>query len=76
INRLLTEANRLEHKEEAEKLLLHQRAEALRRAQAKINKSLSKLNRLQKAKRIVFKKGRAIPSPSKEVVSFKESVII
>ncbi|EXF84535.1 hypothetical protein CFIO01_13753 [Colletotrichum fioriniae PJ7] len=76
LDRLLTEADRLEREEEAEESLLRKRAEALRRAQAEMDESLSKLDRLRKAKRMVFKKGRAIPGPSEEVAPSDESLLV
>ncbi|KAK1989771.1 hypothetical protein LX36DRAFT_664904 [Colletotrichum falcatum] len=76
VDRLLTEADRLEREEEAEEILLRKRAEALRRAQAEMDESLSKLDRLRKAKRMVFKKGRAIPDPPEGLASSDESLLV
>ncbi|TID01722.1 hypothetical protein CH35J_002023 [Colletotrichum higginsianum] len=77
LDRLLNESDRLEREEESEELILRQRAEALRRAQAEMDESLAKLDRIRKAKRMVFKKGREIPDggPEDSVVSSSESAV-
>ncbi|KAL0939852.1 uncharacterized protein CTRU02_206462 [Colletotrichum truncatum] len=58
LERLMVESRRLDDEEEKTEELFRKRMEALQKAQAEVNETLAKLDRVRKAKRIVFKKGR------------------
>ncbi|KAL0936737.1 uncharacterized protein CTRU02_208952 [Colletotrichum truncatum] len=58
VERLMVESRRLDDEEEETEELFRKRMEALQKAQAEVNETLAKLDRVRKAKRIVFKKGR------------------
>ncbi|CAI0655816.1 unnamed protein product, partial [Colletotrichum noveboracense] len=60
VDRLLDEAARLEDAEVAEEEVLRKKAAALRAAQAELDKSMARLDRLRKQKRMVFQKGREV----------------
>ncbi|KAK1448206.1 hypothetical protein CMEL01_16807 [Colletotrichum melonis] len=67
LSRLVTESDRLDREEEAEESRFRERAaelqrkaEAYQQAQAELNESLSKLERLRSQKRMVFKKSRIV----------------
>ncbi|KAH9232966.1 hypothetical protein K456DRAFT_53689 [Colletotrichum gloeosporioides 23] len=57
---LLDEAACLEDAEVAEEEVLRRKAAALRAAQAELDKSIARLDRLRKQKRMVFRKGREV----------------
>ncbi|KAL0932648.1 uncharacterized protein CTRU02_211611 [Colletotrichum truncatum] len=59
-DRLLDEAARLEDAEVAEEEVLRKKAAALRAAQAELDESMARLDRLRKQKRMVFRKGREV----------------
>ncbi|KAL0935758.1 uncharacterized protein CTRU02_210349 [Colletotrichum truncatum] len=75
VDRLLDEAARLEDAEVAEEEVLRKKAAALRAAQAELDESMARLDRLRKQKRMVFRKGREVTeeepvaSPVSEVQS-------
>ncbi|KAL0932391.1 uncharacterized protein CTRU02_213344 [Colletotrichum truncatum] len=75
LDRLLDEAARLEDAEVAEEEVLRKKAAALRAAQAELDESMARLDRLRKQKRMVFRKGREVTeeepvaSPVSEVQS-------
>ncbi|KAK2729957.1 hypothetical protein CKAH01_19133 [Colletotrichum kahawae] len=58
LERLMVESRRLDDEEEEMQELFRKRMEALQKAQAEVNEALAKLDRVRKAKRMVFKKGR------------------
>ncbi|KAH9225185.1 hypothetical protein K456DRAFT_59673 [Colletotrichum gloeosporioides 23] len=60
LDRLLDEAARLEDAEVAEEEVLRKKAAALRAAQAELDESMARLDRLRKQKRMVFRKGREV----------------
>lgn len=67
VNRLVVESDRLDREEQAEESRFRERAAELQRkadayqkAQAELNESLSRLERLRTQKRMVFKKSRIV----------------
>ncbi|KAF5526236.1 hypothetical protein CGCA056_v003435 [Colletotrichum aenigma] len=58
VERLMVESRRLDDEEEETEELFRKRMEVLQKAQAEVNEALAKLDRVRKAKRMVFKKGR------------------
>ncbi|KAH9237273.1 hypothetical protein K456DRAFT_49650 [Colletotrichum gloeosporioides 23] len=57
LERLMVESRRLDDEEEETEELFRKRMEVLQKAQAEVNEVLAKLDRVRKAKRLVFKKG-------------------
>ncbi|KAH9228805.1 hypothetical protein K456DRAFT_57105 [Colletotrichum gloeosporioides 23] len=58
LERLMVESWRLDDEEEESEELFRKRMEALQKAQAEVNEALARLDRVRKAKRMVFKRGR------------------
>ncbi|KAH9225293.1 hypothetical protein K456DRAFT_1732018 [Colletotrichum gloeosporioides 23] len=58
LERLIVESQQLDDEEEESKELFQKRMEVLQKAQAEVNEALARLDRVRKAKRMVFKKGR------------------
>jgi len=58
VSRIVSESRRLESAEESAELLLLQRREALRKAQAEMDEALDRLERLRRQKRQLRTKGK------------------
>lgn len=72
---LLDETHRLDREEQEEEDRLRERSKALQKAQADLNESLAKLDRLRQQKRMVFKKGMSVAEESDPPSAESEAVV-